>query len=126
MKIRKGFVSNSSSSSFICDVCGNIEAGWDMSLDEAYMVECTKGHTFCESHVVDKEAFGKYKETEEYEYGYGIPDKFCPICTFEKVKKDDILKALIKILDLKGVKEAEQMILDRFESYEELQEFLKD
>ena len=51
MKIRNGFVSNSSSSSFICDVCGHVESGWDMSMSEMY--ECTNGHTFCESHVSD-------------------------------------------------------------------------
>ena len=52
MKIRKGFVSNSSSSSFVCDVCGYTESGWDMSLDEAEMYECENGHTFCEGHII--------------------------------------------------------------------------
>lgn len=40
MKIRTGFVSNSSSSSFVCDVCGNIESGWDLGLNDAEMCEC--------------------------------------------------------------------------------------
>lgn len=52
MKLRKGFVSNSSSSSFICDVCGYTESGWDMCLDEAGMYECENGHTFCEGHII--------------------------------------------------------------------------
>jgi hypothetical protein len=52
MKIRKGFVSNSSSSSFICDVCGRNESGWDMCLDEAEMYECKNDHIFCESDVI--------------------------------------------------------------------------
>ena len=39
MKIRSGFVSNSSSSSFVCCICGRSEGGYDMSLEDAGMVE---------------------------------------------------------------------------------------
>lgn len=38
--IRLGFVSNSSSSSFICNICNGIESGYDASL------ECSNGHIF--------------------------------------------------------------------------------
>lgn len=51
MKIRKGFVSNSSSSSFICEVCGEVEAGYDMSYDEAGFMMCEHGHVLCKSHI---------------------------------------------------------------------------
>lgn len=51
MKIRNGFVSNSSSSSFTCDVCGETYSGWDACLSEAEMYECENGHTFCESEA---------------------------------------------------------------------------
>ena len=44
MKIRSGFVSNSSSSSFTCGVCGETQSGMDLSM------QCENGHTFCESH----------------------------------------------------------------------------
>jgi hypothetical protein len=50
-KFRLSFVTNSSSSSFICSVCGTVEAGMDMSMSEAGMYECVSGHTFCESHI---------------------------------------------------------------------------
>lgn len=47
MKIRKCHVTNSSSSSFICDICGREESGWDMGLYDAEMFECENGHVFC-------------------------------------------------------------------------------
>lgn len=50
MKVRKGFVSNSSSSSFVCDVCHENVSGMDMGLIDAQMFECTGGHTVCDSH----------------------------------------------------------------------------
>lgn len=52
MKFRKDFVTNSSSSSFVCDICGNVESGWDMSLREAEMVECVNGHTICQDEML--------------------------------------------------------------------------
>lgn len=50
MKTRSGFVSNSSSTSFTCDVCGTSEAGYDMCLSDCGMCNCRNGHTFCEDH----------------------------------------------------------------------------
>ena len=54
MKIRQGFVSNSSSSSFTCDVCGEECSGMDIGLEEAEMMECVNGHCFCDSHMGKK------------------------------------------------------------------------
>ena len=53
MKIRTGFVSNSSSCSFTCDFCARTESGWDLGLSEAGMVKCINGHTSCENHQKD-------------------------------------------------------------------------
>lgn len=50
MKIRKGFVSNSSSSSFVCDVCNESASGMDMCLSDAQMFECIVGHVVCDDH----------------------------------------------------------------------------
>jgi hypothetical protein len=50
MKIRTGFVSNSSSSSFVCQVCGETYSGWDATLTDAEMESCDKGHLYCASH----------------------------------------------------------------------------
>ena len=51
MKIRNGFVSNSSSSSFVCDVCGSTESGMDASPHDFDMETCCGGHTFCMDHA---------------------------------------------------------------------------
>lgn len=47
MKFRKDFVTNSSSSSYVCEICGRTESGWDMGLSECDMMECVNGHVFC-------------------------------------------------------------------------------
>jgi hypothetical protein len=52
MKYRLDFVTNSSSSSFICDVSGSIEGGFDCSLEDVGMYECVNGHVFDESYLV--------------------------------------------------------------------------
>jgi len=44
MKIRNGFVSNSSSSSFTCDVCGMSESGWDASPTDFGWITCVHEH----------------------------------------------------------------------------------
>jgi uncharacterized protein len=53
MKIRKGFVSNSSSSSFLCEICGAMESGYDVCASELGFAELPCGHTICESEVLN-------------------------------------------------------------------------
>lgn len=51
MKFRLDYVTNSSSSSYVCEICGRSESGWDLSLSECEMVECVNGHIFCEDEI---------------------------------------------------------------------------
>lgn len=53
MKFRKDFVTNSSSSSYICEICGNNESAWDASLSELGFRDCEHGHIYCESHAMN-------------------------------------------------------------------------
>jgi hypothetical protein len=55
MKVRTGFVSNSSTSSFICDICGDVEAGYDLSLTDVEMHQCVNGHIYHDNCVDYKE-----------------------------------------------------------------------
>lgn len=70
-KYRVGFVTNSSSSSYVCEVCGHDESGWDCGLSDAGMVECENGHTFCEDHMdggIDFKEFVLKKMQTNIEY----------------------------------------------------------
>jgi hypothetical protein len=53
MKFRKDFVTNSSSSSYVCEICGRTESGWDLSLRDCEMMECVNGHVFCYEESLD-------------------------------------------------------------------------
>lgn len=98
MKVRTGFVSNSSSTSFTCSACSENVIGRDMSMKEAGMIRCENGHTLCEYKCVKKnwdeeiteEIILKYveeelpivkKREEEYAEEYGTR-------TDEQIRKD--------------------------------------
>ena len=72
MKFRKDFVTNSSSSSFICDICGREESGWDMSADEADMYVCVNGHTFCTEEALDFDAIESKEKMIKYIMDNGL------------------------------------------------------
>lgn len=103
MKRRHGFVSNSSSSSFICDVCGVAEEGYDGPSD-AGMLECENGHYFCTKHAVNKDQSGTvYDEYIEETCTYAnfddcesngevSPAIYCPICTFNALSDYDFIE----------------------------------
>ena len=118
MKIRTSLVSNSSSSSFICDVCGEDYSGWDACLSEAEMFQCEYGHTVCLSHTI-----GEIDE-DEGDYPYEVSEKNCPLCSFEKVDTDAALRYLLKSLNM-----TEDQLLKklktRFKDYGELLEYIK-
>ena len=92
MKLRSGFVSNSSSSSFVCDFCGRAEGGYDVGLADFEMSECKAGHTFCDYEIVGE--INLFTEKNILEYIKVVKEQA------EKYKKDleqpEILSKLSK------------------------------
>lgn len=147
MKIRKGFVSNSSSSSFVCNACGETASGWDMDLSEAGMRECENGHTYCISHETKdfpeltveekREVLATYSKkyenaddddvNDEYDAGeydydrryYESPSEICPCCNLEKVTQKDLLNYLFHIVG-KAQDDIEQEMRNRFETIKQM------
>ena len=128
MKIRKGFVSNSSSSSFVCDVCGEQASGWDMSYDEAEMVCCKNGHEFCEKHLLGEDTLEVLQDEEREDFDedwrYETPTEFCPVCQLQLVIDSDLIAYLLKITTkTRGIVARE--VKEKFKTYDEYKAFLK-
>jgi hypothetical protein len=92
MKIRKGFVSNSSTSSFTCDVCGATESGFDASVADVGFGICENGHYHCGCEVSMNDDCMKNDE----DYGQAIKEECCPICIFDMSSKVDMKRYLYK------------------------------
>jgi len=101
MKIRTCFVSNSSSSSCVCDLCGKTETGWDLCVGDAGMFICVNDHTVCQDEaVIDfndwidererRELAGESMEPAEY----GVPEKYCPFCCMIEFTQSDLKRYL--------------------------------
>lgn len=99
MKIRKGFVSNSSSSSFVCDLTGVVSSGYDSCVNDFEMVMCKNGHTFSyagfpevEKWATSSEYDESYSEEEQNtDGGYGMPSRLCPICNGDQKANEMII-----------------------------------
>lgn len=87
MKIRQGFVSNSSSSSFVCSCCNGSYAGYDGQYEDTLRYSCVNDHDLCSDCV---------REDVEDSETYDIKEKHCPICSFEVSDEHDIFRFLEK------------------------------
>lgn len=121
MKYRRDFVTNSSSSSYVCEVCSRVEESWEGPHD-VDMIQCVNGHTFCADHLTDaplerihKELldFAKTKNVEEvFDYAHlddpfyidseneGVPECMCPICSFCEYSEYDMMEFLMRVYDI--------------------------
>ena len=91
MKTRLGFVSNSSSCSFVCEICGDHEGGWDsQGIDEFGFFECENEHIICRHCAVNVD--------KDFELGYEVNERYCPCCTGSKFSDSDVLSYTLKAL----------------------------
>lgn len=81
MKKRYGFVANSSSTSFYCDICNSYQeyiAGY----------QCPRDHVVCHGHTKD----GIDVIDDVGDGVYSIQEKDCPICNMDIITKEDLDK----------------------------------
>lgn len=145
MKIRTCFVSNSSSSSFICSTNGTLYAGMDLSPEDYEYCVCSKGHCFSYADAINTEQpstrilyddDSNYKEDYEYEdfsdyrekhYSYdSCPSIYCPCCQMETVALDDCLRYILKKLNLTDLTDVRKEILNTFNTYTDFEKYVKD
>ncbi len=146
-----GFVSNSSSSSFVCNVCGRDESGMDIGLSDCEMHECKNGHTFCDEHLVsedngisleaivktlkddgeDTEGMDEEEIRDFYDENYGddtrydCSEKLCPTCQYKELDDAEALKYLMKDTGL-SKEDLLYKMKGMFPDYSKLQEHLKN
>ena len=144
MKKRTGFVSNSSSSSFVCVACGQEESGFDCSPSDFDMVTCKNDHVFCLDCAVntdqpcvveythwktDEPVHEEYASLEDYrensENENELPEIYCPACQMKSISTDELVRYLIKKHYGGNTGKAEDEIRETFKNYKEFSEYLK-
>ena len=115
MKVRRGFVSNSSSSSFVCDICCNVESGFDASPTDLEMARCENGHIVCQCHLDSPSSVENLNRMTEEE---------CPICNFSELDYTDVTE-YVHILLGKSRDEVEKEMQEKFKNFSELKTFIR-
>lgn len=124
MKLRSGFVSNSSSSSYVCEVCDETFEAWDEGISHFNLVMCDEyDHLFCEDHRINPNEDGKYTMYEDEDDGNRIDSKHCPICQMKEVSKYMVMTYILKKLNM-NMQEVRNEMMELFANYEEFDRFI--
>lgn len=151
MKIRNGFVSNSSSSSFVCDICGTSYEGMDGDYgNDVQELHCTNGHSICspcidftpeqQEELFSKQDYSAEEAIEERKHikedGFqewckdhdifykNIDPCLCDVCQFKTLLSQDYLSLMKKDNSISDLQILET-IRNRFGTYENLRTYLR-
>jgi hypothetical protein len=126
MKSRNGFVSNSSTTSFTCEICGDECGGQDLGLNEAEMICCLNQH-YMDIGCIPKNLKDDEFETLLEEDSYEIPTKYCPICQFHVMSNDTTVyyQYLLKRIGI-SAEDLRHELKNTFTSYEVFLKSLED
>lgn len=135
MKIHTGFVSNSSSTSFVCDI--SLEGGEYSSEDWPYPVfECVQGHVFSSTYVSDNNDgynfvglsdrlhLDQSDDLERFLDWNNLPSSVCPICEMQEFAVMDLLHVLLKDGGFSNRGEFEDSLRSRFGNYEAIRKYI--
>jgi hypothetical protein len=115
MKLRYGFVSNSSTTSFTCEICGRTESYYDSASHTDFgFVICENEHNICEEEVIGEIDLTDEQLEELEQNGYDIPSANCPICQFQVISNPNIKRYLKK-----------EKCVDESEAFEEIKKINK-
>lgn len=123
MKYRSGFVSNSSSSSYICEICGRIACGWDIYLPDYEMVSCENDHALCYDHFNNETLQILLEKTSDNYESTNFNSIYCPICNFIENNENNIT---LKYLEKTGRYNKEEILNELKEKYKNYKNFFKD
>ena len=124
MKLRSGFVSNSSSSSYVCEVCEESFEAWDESISHFNLVMCQNyDHLFCEDHRINPNEDGKYTMYEIENDDDRIDSKHCPICQMKEITRHMVMIYALKKLNA-NMQDLKNEMMDEFANYDEFDDFI--
>jgi len=108
MKIRRGFVSNSSSTSFTCEISGDTESGYDIGMTDAGMYSCRSDHYMCECYVeefIEKLAaqgidaiMAAMPDEDDQDMRDALEEEYDAACITQEVSADDLYNMVESML----------------------------
>lgn len=124
MKLRSGFVSNSSSSSYVCEVCEESFESWDEGISHFDLVMCQDyDHLFCEDHRINPNDDGNYTMCTYEDDDDRIDSKHCPICQMKEVTRHMVMIYAFNKLKM-NMQELKNEMMDTFANYDEFDSFI--